>query len=104
MSKPRWLWHAIEPPTGRVLASVLGRRQDAVFLQRQTLLEPFGITTCDTDGWGAYERHSDAEKQQVGKEHSQNIEGQPTPLRTRIKRLGCRTIGFSKPSGHFRFR
>jgi len=38
---PRWLWHAIDHHTGKVLASVFGRRQDTVFLQLKTLLEPF---------------------------------------------------------------
>ena len=29
---PHWLWHAIDHCTGTVLASVFGRRQDAVFV------------------------------------------------------------------------
>ena len=28
---PRWLWHAIDPHTGKVLAYVFGRRNDEVF-------------------------------------------------------------------------
>ena len=32
---PRWLWHAIDHHTGQVFASVFGRRQDTVFLQRK---------------------------------------------------------------------
>ena len=51
-SNPRWLWHAIDHHTGKVLAYVFGRRQDAVFLQLKALLEPFGITRYYTDGWG----------------------------------------------------
>src|SRR5215510_7019244 len=54
---PRWLWHAIDHHTGRVLAYVFGRRKDTVFLKLKALLEPFGITRYYTDGWGAYERH-----------------------------------------------
>jgi insertion element IS1 protein InsB len=53
----RWLWHAIDHHTGKVLAYVFGRRQDDVFLRLQALLAPFGITRFYTDGWGAYERH-----------------------------------------------
>ena len=53
---------------------MFGRRQDAVFLKLQELLAPFGITQFYTDGWGAYERHLDAEQHQVGKEHTQKIE------------------------------
>ena len=82
--------------TGKVLAYVFGRRQDDVFLQLQQLLAPFGITRFYTDGWGAYERHLDAEQHQVGKENTQKIESKHINLRTRIKRLVRRTICFSK--------
>jgi hypothetical protein len=30
-SNPRWLWHAIDHHTGKVLAYVFGRRKDQVF-------------------------------------------------------------------------
>jgi insertion element IS1 protein InsB len=43
-AEPRWLWHAIDHHTGKVLAYVFGRRQDRVFLELQDLLKPFGIT------------------------------------------------------------
>jgi insertion element IS1 protein InsB len=36
-ANPRWLWHAIDHPTGKGLAYVFGRRQDTVFLQRKAL-------------------------------------------------------------------
>ena len=75
---------------------MFGRRKDKVFLQLQQLLAPFGITTFYTDGWGAYERHLDAEQHQVGKEHTQKIESKHINLRTRIKRLVRRTLCFSK--------
>ena len=95
-ANPRWLWHAIDPPTGTVLGYVCGRRQDDVFLRLQQLLEPFGITKVYTDGWGAYERHLAAETHHVGKENTQKIESKHINLRTRIKRLVRRTICFSK--------
>jgi insertion element IS1 protein InsB len=95
-AKPRWLWHAIDHHTGKVLAYVFGRRQDTVFLELQALLEPFGITRYFTDGWGAYERHVAAEQHTVGKENTQKIESKHINLRTRIKRLVRRTICFSK--------
>ena len=95
-ANPRWLWHAIDHHTGKVLAYGFGRRQDDVFLQLQQLLEPFGITKFSTDGWGAYERHLDAEHHQVGKENTQKIESKHINLRTRIKRLVRRTRCFSK--------
>ena len=85
-----------------MLAYVFGRRKDEVmsqvtfFLQLKELLEPFGITRYDTDGWGADERHLDAEQHQVGKDYMQKIESKHMRLRTRIKRLVRRTICFSK--------
>ena len=75
---------------------MFGRRKDDVFLKLQKLLEPFGITRFYTDGWGAYERHIDTEKHQVGKENTQKIESKHINLRTRIKRLVRRTLCFSK--------
>ena len=95
-AQPRWLWHAIDHHSGHVLAYVFGRRQDTDFLQLKALLAPFGITRFYTDGWGAYERHVDAEKHTVGKAHTQKIESKHINLRTRIKRLVRRTICFSK--------
>jgi insertion element IS1 protein InsB len=93
---PRWLWHAIDHDSGTVLADVFGRRKDTVFLKLQALLEPFGITKFYTDGWGAYERHIDAQKHEVGKENTQKIESKHINLRTRMKRLVRRTMCFSK--------
>ena len=93
---PRWLWHAIDHHTGKVLAYVFGRRQDTVFLELKALLEPFGITRYFTDGWGAYERHVETEQHTVGKANTQKIESKHINLRTRIKRLVRRTICFSK--------
>ena len=93
---PRWLWHAIDHHTGKVLAYVFGKHKDTVFLELKALLEPFGITRYFTDGWGAYERHIEAERHTVGKAHTQKIESKHINLRTRIKRLVRRTICFSK--------
>jgi insertion element IS1 protein InsB len=47
--EPRWLWHAIDHWSGRVLAYVFGRRKDEVFLALKALLEPFGLTHYYTD-------------------------------------------------------
>ena len=79
----------------RLIGSLEGRT-DTVFLQLQALLEPLGITRYFTDGWGAYERHVEAEQHTVGKDNTQKIESTHINLRTRIKRLVRRTICFSK--------
>jgi IS1 family transposase len=93
---PRWLWPAIDHRTGKVLADVFGRRKDEVFLKLKALLDPFGLTHYSTDEWGAYTRHLDPEQHTVSKRGTQKIERQHLTLRTRIKRLVRKTIGFSK--------
>jgi insertion element IS1 protein InsB len=94
--EPRWLWHAMDHRSGKVLAYVFGRRKDEVFLKLKTLLAPFGITRYYTDYWGAYIRHLDVHEHQPGKRHTQKIERKHLTLRTRIKRLTRKTICFSK--------
>ena len=60
------------------------------------MLEPFGIKRFYTDDWGAYDRHIDKKKHQVGKTNTQKIERKNLNFRTWIKRLARRTICFSK--------
>jgi insertion element IS1 protein InsB len=74
----------------------LGRRKDEVFLTLKALLEPFGITRYDTDSWGAYRRHLDADAHQTGKRNTQQSERKHLTLRTRITRLVRKTICFSR--------
>lgn len=92
----RWLRHAIDHQTGKVLAYVFGRRKDEIFLELKALLKPFGVHRCYTDDWGAYTRHLDNQKLQIGKRNTQKIERKHLTLRTRIKRLTRKTICFSK--------
>jgi IS1 family transposase/transposase-like protein len=92
----RWLWHAIDKLTGKVLAYVFGRRKDEIFLKLKKLLEPFGIKHYCTDGYGAYQRHLPEDKHEISKKKTQRIEQKHTNLRTRIKRLQRKTICFSK--------
>jgi insertion element IS1 protein InsB len=82
----RWLWHAIDHRTGRVLAYVLGARQDAVFLKLRALLAPFGITRYYTDKAGVYQRHLLPAPHTVGKLSMQKIERKHLTLRMRRKR------------------
>ena len=92
----RWLWHAIDRATGKVLAYVFGKRKDEVFLKLKELLQPFGIRKYCTDGWGAYERNLPSEHHEVGKKKTQRIERKHLRLRTRIKRLQRKTICYSR--------
>ena len=45
----------------------IGRRKDAVFLQLQALLAPFGLRRFYTDGWGTSLHHLDPAKHTVDK-------------------------------------
>ena len=95
-SNKRWLWHAIDRETRKVLAYVFGERQDRVFLELKRLLEPFGINRFYPDDWEAYERNLDPEQHIIGKRNTQKIEragrgaGRPSspPFRTHRAQFG----------------
>ena len=95
-AQQRWLWHALDPLTGVVLASTCGNRAAAVCGKLQTLLTPFGVVHFYTAAAGVYDRHLPAPAHTVGKLHTQQIERKHLTLRTRIKRLARKTICFSK--------
>ena len=92
----RWLWYAIDHATNTVLAYMFGKRQDEVFQTLKALLEPYQIVRFYTDDWGAYQRHLDSDKHEVGKHNTQKIERKNLNFRTWIKRLNRKTICFSK--------
>ena len=92
----RWLWHAIDHASGKILAYVLAPHEDSAFVQLKALLQPFGITRFFTDGWGSYQRYLDQQVHTIGKSNTQKIERKHLTLRTRIKRLARKTICFSK--------
>jgi insertion element IS1 protein InsB len=95
-NQQRWLWHAIDHATGKVLAYVLSDRKDAALLKLKELLKPFGIARFYTDDGGAYKRHLPVKRHSVGKQFMQLIERKHLTLRTRIKRLTRKSICFSK--------
>ncbi len=78
----RWLWHAVDHRSGKVLAYVLGACKDEVFVQLKALLEPFGIQRFYTDGGGAYARYLAPEEHTPGKRNTQRIERKHLNLRT----------------------
>jgi insertion element IS1 protein InsB len=91
----RWLWHAIDHKSGKVLAYVLATHEDAALKQLQQLLASFSIQQFYTDGWGVYQRLLN-QQHTIGKANTQRIERKHLSLRTRIKRLARKTICFSK--------
>ena len=94
--KARWLWHALDHHTGKVLAYVVGTRKDVVFLKLRALLAPFNITRYYTDKAGVYRRHLPPSQHTVGKLSMQKIERKHLTLRTRLQRLARTTLGFSR--------
>ncbi len=70
-SNQRWLWYAVDHASNTVLAYTFGQRRDKVFKELKAPLEPLGISRYYTDDWGAYERHLEAEKHEVGKRNTQ---------------------------------
>ena len=95
-ARARWLWHAVDHHTGRVLAFVVGTRKDAVFLKLKALLAPLGITHYYTDKAGVYQRHLPPTPPMVGKLRMQKIERKHLTLRTRLKRFARKTLCFSR--------
>lgn len=92
----KWLWHANDHVTGRILAYVLAPHKDESLVKLVNLLKPFGIKRFFTDAWVAYERILDPHTHLIGKKNTQKIERKHLTLRTRIKRLARKTICFSK--------
>ena len=79
-----------------MLAYVLAPDYNKALVKLKALLEPFRITHFYSDGWGAYQRHLEADTHSVGKRNTHKIERKHLTLRSRIKRLARKTICFSK--------
>ena len=94
-ARARWLWHALDHHSDRVLAYVIGTRTDAEFLKLRALLTPFGVTRYYTDKAGVYRRHLPTTQHTVGKLSMQKIERKHLTLRTRLNRLARKTLCFS---------
>ena len=92
----RWLWHALDHHTGRVLAYVVGSRKDATFLKLRAVLVPFGITRYYTDKAGVYRWYLPLAQHTVGKRTTQKIERKHLTLRTRLKRLTRKALCISR--------
>ena len=91
-----WLWWAVDHDTGTPLAFTFGSRTDDVLYELIALLEKFNIGAVYTDNNFAYSRIIPPEIHFIGKINTQHIERHHLTLRTRIKRLGRRTVCFSK--------
>lgn len=92
----RWLWQALHHRSGTVVADGFGKRQDQALVELTARLQPVGIRRYDTHGWGAYQRHGDPKRQEIGTRSTQRLARKHLTLRTRSKRLVRKTICFSR--------
>ena len=82
--------------TTPILAYTFGPRTDQTCRELLALLTPFNIGMLTSDDWGSYGREVPKNKHLTGKIFTQRIERNNLTLRTRIKRLGRKTICFSR--------
>ncbi|EHK2862681.1 IS1 family transposase [Vibrio parahaemolyticus] len=92
----RWLWYAWEPRYKRIIAHTFGKRNTDALRALLTLLKPFDISFFFTDDFSVYSKELPKAKHVVGKRFTQRIERTNLTLRSRLKRLARKTIGFSK--------
>ncbi|HHP0494763.1 IS1 family transposase [Vibrio harveyi] len=92
----RWLWYAWEARYKRIIAHAFGKRNTDALRSLLTLLKQFDISFFFTDDFSVYAKELPREKHVVGKRFTQRIERTNLTLRSRLKRLVRRTIGFSK--------
>ncbi|HDS1238263.1 IS1 family transposase [Pluralibacter gergoviae] len=94
--RQHWPWYAYNTKTGGVLAYTFGPRTDETCRELLALLTPFNIGMITSDDWGSYGREVPKDKHLTGKIFTQRIERNNLTLRTRIKRLVRKAIGFSR--------
>ena len=92
----RWLWYAWEPRYKRIITHAFGKRDTEAFNKLQRLLPKFTIPFYCTDDYRVYSVNLPREKDIIGKRYTQRIERSNLTLRTRLKRLVRKTIGFSR--------
>ncbi|HBL0924203.1 TPA: IS1 family transposase [Escherichia coli] len=95
-ARQHWLWYAYNTKTGGVPAYTFGPRTDQTCRELLALLTPFNIGMLTSDDWGSYGREVPKNKHLTGKIFTQRIDRNNLTLRTRIKRLGRKTICFSR--------
>lgn len=93
-----WLWWAVDHETHIPVAFCFGSRKYEVLDELLKLTEGINIRHIYTDNNFAYSSRIPESKHRIGKRNTQIIERKHLTLRTRIKRLNRKTIGFSKKS------
>ncbi|ERL61248.1 IS1 family transposase, partial [Piscirickettsia salmonis] len=63
----RWLWHAIDHSTRKIIAYHFGRRKDEALIALKSKLSSFNIRYYYTDDWGSYQRILPEDSHFIGK-------------------------------------
>ncbi len=95
-SNQRWTWLGITSSTRRIGAFVNGRRTDKNCRKLMKRYQNSQVTTFASDEWQSYPKYVPSEKHHIGKDKTQRIERVNLNFRVHLKRLGRRTIAFSK--------
>lgn len=90
------MWYAYDPHRKSIIAHTFGPRDSDTLKVLLELLKPFNIKRFYTDNYKPYSSEIPREKHVIGKYFTQRIERQNLTLRTRLKRLNRKTIGYSK--------
>ncbi len=98
--QPRWIWIALERPTRRVLAWIVGDRSEETAFKLWDLLpltpeQRLKGIFC-TDRWRAYDEPLLGVKRLTRKGETNHVERLKNTLRQQLARLVRKTLSFSK--------
>ncbi|MGR5377210.1 IS1 family transposase [Vibrio harveyi] len=92
----RWLWYTWEPRYKLIIAHAFGKHNMDALRTLLALLKPFNLSFFFTDDISVYTKDLPRERHVVGKRFTQRIERTNLTLRSRLRHLVRKTIGFSK--------
>jgi len=95
-SSQRRTWYAMDKASGIIPAWHNGGRTDAGFRQLPGYLKNIPVDFHYTDGWGAYSGNLSEDTHRIGKDKTWKIERKNLNFRIHIKRLGRKTVCYSK--------
>ncbi len=92
----RWTWLGLTTSTRRIGAVIHGKRTDENCRKLLKKYQNSQIKQFASDDWQSYQKSVPAERHYIGKDKTQRIERGNLNFRTHLKRLGRKTICFSK--------
>ena len=92
----RWTWLGLTSSTRRIGAVINGKRTDKNCQQLLAKYQSSHIAEFASDQWQSYPKYVPADLHYVGKDKTQRVERTNLNFRIHLKRLGRKTIAFSK--------